>query len=236
MDLIQVIEKLLIPEDDFIVGFADLHGMLDSKFNGFPYGISIGKRLNDSIVDNNRNGPTLEYFDHYRHINRELADLSLKVQAGLTGIGINSLPIEPTINIGSKGYEHYLKKLSFDISHKMVATRAGLGWIGKTALFVSEKFGPRLRLVSILIDRDPGIQAIPVEISRCGKCSLCVEACPAKAANGKLWNITVHRDEFFNAFVCRKKCGELAKQRLNINEKICGLCVAVCPVGKKFRK
>jgi epoxyqueuosine reductase QueG len=37
-------------------------------------------------------------------------------------------------------------------SHKMVATRAGLGWIGKTDLFVSNKYGPRVRLASIRID------------------------------------------------------------------------------------
>ena len=35
----------------------------------------------------------------------------------------------------------------------MIATRAGLGWIGKTDLFISKDIGARLRLVSILIDR-----------------------------------------------------------------------------------
>ena len=130
MDPKQIIEQLIIPADDFIVGFADLHGMLDSKFEGFHYGISIGKKLNDSIVDSRLKGPTLEYFNHYRQINRELTDLTHKIQTGLTEIGIKALPVEPTIEIGSKGYEQYLQTLSFDISHKMVATRAGLGWIG----------------------------------------------------------------------------------------------------------
>ena len=30
---------------------------------------------------------------------------------------------------------------------------------------------------------------------------------------------------------CREKCGELAKERLNVDERICGLCVSVCPKG-----
>jgi epoxyqueuosine reductase QueG len=60
-----------------------------------------------------------------------------------------------------------------------------------------------------------------------------VVKCPANAANGKLWDIKTHRDEFFDAFKCREKCGELARQRLNVDERICGLCISVCPYGKK---
>jgi epoxyqueuosine reductase QueG len=143
------------------------------------------------------------------------------------------MAIEPTISLGSKRYKEYLETLSFDISHKMVATRAGLGWIGKTDLFISNTFGPRLRLVTILLKQDPGVDVIPIEKSKCGKCNICVVKCPANAANGKLWDIKTHRDEFFNAYKCREKCGELAKQRLNVDERICGLCICVCPHGNK---
>jgi hypothetical protein len=52
-----------------------------------------------------------------------------------------------------------------------------------------------------------------------------------RAATGLKWNVTIHRDEFFNAFSCREKCGELARQRLNVDERICGLCISVCPIG-----
>jgi len=117
----------------------------------------------------------------------------------------------------------------------MIATRAGLGWIGKTALFISDEFGPRLRLVSILINKNPDTESIPIDYSKCGQCNICVEKCPATAANGKLWNINIHRDEFFDAYKCREKCGELAKQNLNVDIRICGLCVAVCPIGKRRR-
>jgi epoxyqueuosine reductase len=114
----------------------------------------------------------------------------------------------------------------------MAATRAGLGWIGKTALFISKKFGPRLRLVTILIDHPIECANSPIEESRCGKCRVCVEKCPAQAANGKSWNINLDRDEFFNAFKCREKCRELAWKHLKQRISICGLCVSVCPMGK----
>jgi len=228
-----IIEKHLKPEDDFIYGFADLHGLLNPEFSKYPFGISIGKRLDDSILDRILDGPTLEYFEHYNNINRELAEITFGIQKDLKTIDIDSIPIKPTISLKSAGYKKYLNSLSYDISHKMVATRAGLGWIGKTDLLVSRKFGPRLRLVTILLDHSPGKISVPIEKSHCGKCNICVEKCPARAANGKIWNIEVHRDQFFNAFRCREKCGELARQRLNVDERICGLCVSVCPVGGK---
>lgn len=172
-------------------------------------------------------------FDKSDLDNLRIRDHLVSIQKDLHAVKINSIPIKPTISLGSSDYSKYLKSLSYDISHKMVATRAGLGWIGKTDLLISNRFGPRLGLVTILLDRDPGITAIPIEKSKCGNCNTCVEKCPAQAANGMLWNTKIHRDKFFNAFKCKEKCGELAKQRLNVDERICGLCVSVCPIGKK---
>jgi epoxyqueuosine reductase len=206
-----IVKANLIPSQDFIFGFADLRDLIDKKFDSYHYGILIGKKLEDNIIDNLDNGPTIEYYHYYNRINSELAELTRKIQSDLNRIGVDSIIIEPTISIESKRYEKYLKTLAFDISHKMVATRAGLGWIGKTDLFISNTFGPRLRLVSILLKQDPGFDSIPIEESKCGKCNICVVKCPANAANGKLWDTKTYRDEFFDAHKCKEKCGELAR-------------------------
>lgn len=229
-----IVKKNLIPPENFIFGFADLIGLLDKKFDGFQYGISIGKKLDDRIIDDIKDGPTIEYYNHYNQVNSELADLTGKIHADLQEAGIDSMVIRPTISHGQEGYdEEYLKTLTVEISHKMVATRAGLGWIGKSDLFISKAFGPRLRLVSILLRQNPGTDSKPVEKSRCGKCDICVVKCPANAANGKLWNVKIHRNEFFDAHKCREKCNELAKYKLNVDARICGLCVSICPFGTK---
>jgi epoxyqueuosine reductase len=229
----EILKKSLIPSEEFIFGFADLHGLIDKKFDGFNYGISIGKRLDDKIIDEIKDGPTLEYYNYYNRINRELAELTRIIHSALLEIGVDSLPLEPTILKESESYnKQYLRTLTADISHKMVATRAGLGWIGKSDLFISRVFGPRLRLVSMLINLKPEYVAVPIEESECGKCNVCVVKCPANAANGKLWNIKIHRDEFFNAHRCREKCGELARKKFNIDIRICGICVSVCPLPK----
>jgi epoxyqueuosine reductase QueG len=233
--IIETIRNILTPPEDFISGIADVKGLLQGKFDRYPYGISIGKRLNDNIVDDIINGPTLEYYQHYKQTNRELSALAHQIASELHKIHVDAMVIEPTVDTESAEFENHLKTLTVDVSHKMVATRAGLGWIGKADLFISKTLGPRVRLTSILIDRRPATESVPVERSLCGNCRVCVEKCPAGAANGKSWNIHVHRDLFFDAHKCREMCGKLAKQQLNVNIRICGICVAVCPVGSKTK-
>jgi epoxyqueuosine reductase QueG len=228
----QILKKYLQPSSDFIYGFANLEGLLEAEFKDYTFGISIGKKLDDSIVDLVENGPTMEYYQHYHNVNTELDRIASQICKELNENGIRSRNIIPTIK--TTGDE--LKDLKYKISHKMVATRAGLGWIGKTDLLISKKFGPRLRLVSVLLEKPLDIESREINQSHCGTCDICVEKCPAKAANGKLWNIETYRDEFFDAYKCRAMCAELAKKHLNQDIRICGICVSVCPIGNKGRK
>ncbi|MBN1200075.1 MAG: epoxyqueuosine reductase [Bacteroidales bacterium] len=222
----------LQPAEDFIWGFADLNGLIDKKFGDFTYGISIGKRLDPMIVHQISQGPTLEYYSHYREMNDELSRISLRISARLKKSGIPTLNISPSVT--SEALDTiYHETLRTEISHKMVATRAGLGWIGKTALFISHKFGPRLRLVTILTSYPLPLTKKPIVTSLCGNCALCVDACPANAATGQLWDTTVDRDHFFDAPKCRSQCAEFGK-RFNQDIRICGICVAVCPAGENY--
>jgi len=226
-----IIQKHLVPSGNFIYGYCDLTGLLDKKFIGFNYGISIGIKLDPGIVDKVINGPTPEYFSHYRKANSDLALLTKSISEELTLNNIESLAVTPTVSTSDLD-TIYFDTLRTDLSHKMVATRAGLGWIGKTDLFVSKEFGPRLRLVSILLKTPVKAKSRPIDKSRCGKCTICVDICPAKAANGKLWNIKVDRNEFYDPWKCRDKCAEFGRIKLGQDARVCGICVSACPVGK----
>jgi epoxyqueuosine reductase QueG len=230
-DLVSVIiKKHLIPPEDYIFGFADLTNLIDSRFGEFHFGISIGKKLDSHIVNGIMNGPTLDYYQHYRQVNEELALLTRAISADLKKAGVNTISLEPTVTTHELD-TIYAENLSVPVSHKMVATRAGLGWIGKSDLLVSKAYGPRLRLVSILTNTPLECDAGPIEKSRCGSCKICMDRCPADAINGKLWDITVKRDEFFDAFKCREKCKEFGEKYLGMDVRVCGICVAVCPFG-----
>ncbi len=226
----EILQRLLIPKEDFIVGFADLTGLTSGPYSAYNYGISIGRKLNTEIVDAITAGPTLEYFEHYRDINLELQDLSERIASELIQSGHDALPVRPSVTTDELDNE-YNKTLRTPLSHKMVATRAGLGWIGKTDLFVSHDFGPRLRLVSILTRTPLTPKSSPINESLCGSCTICVDECPASAATGQLWDISVDRDEFFDAQKCRNQCREFGEKHLKRDIRICGICVSVCPFG-----
>jgi hypothetical protein len=63
-----ILEKIVIdhlfPAENYIWGFANLTGLLQNKFKGFDFGISIGQKLDSLIVDKVVNGPTPEYYLH----------------------------------------------------------------------------------------------------------------------------------------------------------------------------
>lgn len=104
----------------YLIGTADLRGLIDKKYGDFNYGISIGKRLDDRIIDSICDGPTLEYYEYYNHINDELAFKALEVKAALQKNGVDSIIIKPTVSTSTIESGDASKNLTFDLSHKMV--------------------------------------------------------------------------------------------------------------------
>jgi epoxyqueuosine reductase QueG len=227
------IKQILGNDDEYITGFADLSNLLHKSYEDYNYAVVIGKKLDDSIIDSIESGPTIEYLNHYETINNILSTLIHKIANELNSNQISTIVIEPTVRDEELDDDYY-QTLRVDFSHKMAATRAGLGWIGKTDLFISKKFGPRLRLATTLTNHPLSSSDKPIDESQCGNCKLCVERCPAQAANGKLWNINIDRDAFYNPFKCREKCRELSWKNMQRHATICGICVSVCPIGKNF--
>ncbi|MCL6631371.1 MAG: tRNA epoxyqueuosine(34) reductase QueG [Alicyclobacillus herbarius] len=63
---------------------------------------------------------------------------------------------------------------------RRVAERAGIGWLGKNCLFYTPEHGSFVFLGTLAVD----IEVEPAkreEPSRCGSCTLCMEACPTGA-------------------------------------------------------
>lgn len=225
-----LIERRLDPSV-YDYGFADLTGLLPDKYAACTRGISIIRRLDDAVIDAIVDGPTEAYFDHYNNVNAELNALVQSIAADMNDGAHVILPIKATLEEHELN-ETYTRTLTYDISHKMIATRSGLGWIGKTDLLVSRRFGPRVRLASILTDMPLEPLDAPIDESRCGSCSLCVDACLAGAATGEPWSTDIHRDRYFDAFKCRDYCRGISKERLNRAISLCGRCVYICPKGR----
>lgn len=226
MEISEKLKDLLLEKGATMVGFADLSELPEEVRDGKRYGVSIGVALNPLIVKEITSGPTREYYGEYQRVNRLLADLADDACEILIEAGYEAIAKKPT-NVGIDSTQSTI------LPHKTVATRAGIGWIGKCALLVTEEYGSGVRITTVLTNA-PLETALPVNESKCGACSLCVEACPAQAPSGENWNVNKPRDSFFQALQCRETALHNVMTKLNINETICGICIAVCPWTKWY--
>ncbi len=210
-----------------LVGFADLSELPEDVRHFMKFAVSMAVALDPSVIASIQDGPTKEYHAEYRQANALLWELSKFVARLIEDSGYRAIAKRPTHSGIDPGTQSTI------LPHKTVATRAGLGWIGKCALLVTEEFGSAIRLGTVLTDAELDV-AEPVVESRCGDCTLCVDSCPGKAPSGRAWNPTLHRDDFFDAFACARAARERATAKIGVEDTICGICVSVCPWTAKF--
>ena len=191
-----------------VVGFAGLHGYLSGEIAHLDRAVSIG-------VDRRLNENTLSLL-------LKLEKLTVRF---LKARGHRTLAIPPDSD-RKKGT--CISKLYSLFNHKMAATSAGLGWIGKNGLLISIDYGPRLSLVTVLTDARLRPDA-PMEHSLCGSCKLCVEHCPSKAITGEEWSRSAPFVELVRLGACRS---HKTSKRQTAGKPNCGLCINICPYGR----
>jgi epoxyqueuosine reductase QueG len=223
------IKGALLRSGASLVGFADLIGLPADLRHSMRYAVSVAVALDASIIAGIRDGPTQKYRSEYSRANTLLWELANHATNMIRDYGYEAIPKRAT----HAGIDSETQ--STRLPHKTVATRAGLGWIGKCALLVTEKFGSAIRIATVLTDAELET-ATAIEDSRCGDCVLCVDSCPGKAPSGKEWNVNLDRDSFFDAFACAKAARERAVSRIGIDDTICGICISVCPWTMKYVK
>jgi epoxyqueuosine reductase QueG len=147
----------------------------------------------------------------------------------------------------------------WDISHKILATEAGLGQMGMNRIVLHPKYGSSIQLNSILIDAELDEYSRPLTENPCIKCHLCAAVCPTGA---------ISKDEPFDFAACSTHCyrnnmvgfqkwvetiissKDFADYRSRFNDSEtaflwqslmfrisyrCGYCVAVCPAGEEIK-
>jgi epoxyqueuosine reductase len=175
-----------------------------------PFSISIGYHLSDSILDGIENQPTPHYFHHYQRVNILLDTIGLILTSAIQDLGYRAMPIAASQIVDWKNQRGHL-------SHKHVARLAGLGWIGRNNLLVNEKFGSRIRLVTLLTNL-PLIADVP-QSRDCGSCRACLSLCPVGAIS--------ERPEDFHHLRCYEQLKVFSKT-LHFSHHICGICVKAC--------
>lgn len=206
-----------------LMGVADLTGIVPGPLST---GIAVAVPVPRDIVRPLATAPTREYYDAYYALNARLDHI---VTAGARFLR----------QIGYQASAHTTKAVQQDenwrtpLPHKTVATRAGLGWIGKSCLLVTPEYGSAVRLSSLVTDA-PLPADTPVTQSRCGGCTACMDKCPAHALLGALWHPGMAREKLFRKEPCKETQLRRMRQATGIDTDLCGLCFAVCPYTRRY--
>jgi epoxyqueuosine reductase len=205
----KMLKEELLDHGAVVVGFAGLRGFLSGEIAHLEIAVSIG-------VDRRLNEDTLG----------QLVKIQNRAVRFLKSRGYRTLAIPPDSD-RRKGT--FISKLYSLFNHKMAATSAGLGWIGKNGLLISADYGPRLTLATVLTDA-PIAPDVPMEHSLCGDCTLCMQYCPSHAITGSEWSRSSPFVELVKLSACRTH--KAAKRAMN-GKPNCGLCINICPYGRR---
>ncbi len=216
------IRKIIEAEGACIVGFADVSGLGLPVTREYPFGICFAIRHDDTAVNQLPNDePWLQMATSltdkakyiYQAIEELLRSWGYQLKRVDSGIQQDDFP--------DPGEELPLKT---------IATLSGLGWIGRSTLLVSPRFGPRIRLGMRLTDM-PLETDSPITQSQCGDCRACVDVCPVDAIRGELWSQTIPRYELLNLPRCYDY---LWSKKVALGRRqTCGICLKMCPVGQE---
>ena len=225
-DLAEELRRLSKEEGCALIGFGDLTGVPEEVRPVLPRAVVFAVALDPAIINGIRQGPTQAYFDLYNTVNAKLNAVGEHLSRVIVDAG-HRVEFRPSTITDPKTFDR--ETLSVGFSHKMAATRAGLGWIGKCALLVTPEYGSAVRFATILTDAGLPV-GVPISESRCGDCHNCVRVCPGKAPSGVNWNDSMHREDFFDAFAC---LNSIRERNLNLGT-VCGMCIPVCPWTARY--
>ncbi len=207
---------------------AEIESFGGKIVKGFKYGISIGIVLPKTIVDflpgRNDKDIACEYKTHaYEIINNRLNITASMIASYLNKNGYSTLPIPSAERTD-------IDNAIPTVSHKMIAHLAGLGWIGKNCLLITKKHGPRVRFTSLLTNAPLKPTGKPLD-QQCNNCNKCREICPVGAIKGRNYVDGEDRSRRLDFIKCQNYFDEL-KKNTKIKD-VCGMCLYVCPYGKK---
>ncbi len=220
------LERCLIDRGATFSACADVRPLAGDVREDLPRAVVIGVALDPRVVVGIVDGPTEAYAVEYERVNALLTRLAEDGAEFLRRGGFRATASKVTVD------ELDEEVLATPLPHKTVARLAGVGWIGRCALLVTEQYGSAVRYNTVLTDA-PLPVGTPIDVPRCGECTACVEACPVDAPSGRLWEPGLQRADFFDAFACCRHAVEHARS-MGMGHAICGICIAVCSHTQRY--
>lgn len=212
------LQQFALSQGATIVGGCDLGVSPIKNQENLHYAFSVGVKLSDAIFQTIEDAPSFAYFQHYRAANALLDQIAFRLSNEIERLGYRAFPIAASQSLGKNNPYNGV------FPHKTAAVLCGLGFVGKSGLFLSAEYGSKVRLTTVLTDM-PLKADRPVIENGCGDCKLCMRACPAGAIYGQLPTTDGSRN--FDP----EKCSRYMKEHFQDigRGSVCGVCIKVCP-------
>ncbi len=126
--------------------------------------------------------------------------------------------------------DHRIFTDSSPILERELASRAGLGWIGKNSLLINPVIGSSFLLAELFIDLELAPD-VPFSDDKCGTCQRCLTACPTKCINPDR-TIDSNRCLSYNTIENKLQISTDIADKLAPWVFGCDICQMVCPWNK----
>ena len=201
-----------------LVGFCEMESPITPLASNLRYAVSVAVKISDAVLSTIEDKPSYIYFHQYRTANTQLDSIAFRLGQEIEKMGYQAMPVAASQSQGKEGAYYGV------LPHKTVAVLSGLGFVGKSGLFISTEYGSKVRLATILTDM-PLVATRPLVSNGCGSCEKCKTACPAGAIFGILPKTNGERN--FDPDLCshymKAHFQEIGRG------SVCGICIKVCP-------
>lgn len=191
-------------------------------FSNLDYGIALVLKLPKEAIEALLNDEFKKYWKIFHKQIDKLTEIALNAEKLIKDNGYDAFALTMQRN------ECDMEKLLSKLPYKTLATSSGLGWVGRSALFVCEEYGSAVALSGILTDMPLKI-AEPITDSYCDDCEECQKACPVDAINPTKWNSRLNRNDIIDIDVCSQYVIDQFKAGLG-----CSKCLCNCRLTQEY--
>lgn len=194
---------------------VDISMLSKEENRGYSVAVLIGIALSPSCIFrlSQENSSDHSEFGEKEHYTDELAEWTADF---IIAKGYNAFA-QSERNLSLHGFYDEATKTT-PLPHKKIAVLAGLGWIGKNNLLVTQEYGSALSMCTVLTDAPLPTENKVITMPKCWECAVCKDVCPVGVIHGTMWTPDVDRDLIVDVYHC----------------SACLKCLSICPWTQKY--